>query len=110
MKFNASTIIETIVALIIIIIIMSVSVTIISNIQKQSILKKSEAFFLIKEEFNKVKREKLFFPEEKKEKNYFIRRNIESTNFGEKLKLLHIEILDEKNQVILQRNEIIVIE
>ena len=106
-KKAASTLIETIVALIIIMIILTISVMTITNLQKNNLAIKTEAFFLIKNEFNKVVHEKLFFQEEKKHSKFTVIRSLAETNFSKELKVLNIEIINEKQQIIVSRKEIV---
>jgi len=109
-KKDASTLIETIVALVIIMIILTISVTTITNIQKNNLTAKTNAFSIVKSEFDRVVQEKLFYPEEKKKSELTIKRSLSETKFGNKLKVLNIEIINVKQQVIISRKGIVAVD
>ncbi len=110
LRKKASTLIETIVALIVIMIILSISVITVSNIQKNNIRNKAHAFNLIQSEFKRVKQNQLFYSEENKHAEFVIKRTVSESKFGKSLKILNIEIVNKEKQILIRKREIVSVE
>lgn len=110
MKLKASSIIETIIGIVIIMILLAISVVSITNLQKNSLNKKIKAFYLMKNEYQNIKDNKLYFSDESFVDDFIITRKFTESGYGANMKILQISVLNDKKKVIVNYKEIVPIE
>jgi len=108
-KLKASTLIESIIAMVIIVVCFSVAVMIYVSVldsDKQRV--KLKAIQMLNEEATRIKNEKNFIDEQKAVNNWIINKKVEHYSGADSsLYLLSLVVTDSTGKIIARRNELI---
>jgi len=110
-KVRASTLVETIVAMLIITFVFSIGFLIIMNLSKNSNNSlKTKAYFLTNEILVSTKSKKQFFDQDFDFGNITIKRTVSEYQNNEELYQLNLKALDLNNHKLFEQNELLIIE
>ncbi|HAF29361.1 MAG TPA: hypothetical protein DCG75_09980 [Bacteroidales bacterium] len=110
-KLKASTLIETIIAMLIVTIAFSLALMLMLSISKNSNNSlKTKAYFLANEVLVKTKSEKTYFDQDFDYGNILIKKTVAEYENNEELFQLNISAYDVRNYKLVEQNELIIIE
>lgn len=110
-KLKASTLVETIVAMLIVTIAFSLALLLMVNIGKNSNNSlKTKAYFLTNNIFVQTKAENTFVDQEYTYGNIFIKKTVKAYENNDELFQLNISAYDKQNHKLFEQNELVIIE
>lgn len=110
-KFRASTLVETIVAMLIVTIAFSLALMLMVNISKSSNNSlKTKAYFLANNIWVQTKAEKTYLDQEFIYGNVVIKKTITAHDQIEELFWLNVSAYDDRNHLLFEQNELVIIE
>jgi hypothetical protein len=110
-KVKASTLVESIIAMLIVTIVFSMALVLMLNISKNSNNSlKTKAYILANDVLVKTKSEKSYFDQEFNYGNILIKKTVAEYENNEELFFLNISTYDLRNHKLFEQNELIIIE
>lgn len=110
-KLKASTLVETIVAMLIVTIAFSLALLLMVNISKNSNNSlKTKAYFLTNNIWVQTKAEHTFIDQEYTYGNILIKKTVTEYENNEELFQLNISVYDKQNHKLFEQNELLIIE
>jgi hypothetical protein len=108
-KLKASTLIESLIAMLVIMLCFSIAVMIYLNVvRSDKLYQKNTANFILNEIAIQTKKEKKFIDESLKEGQFLIQKNVEKYQDTANLYRLHILAFNTRNEIIGEYNELII--
>lgn len=110
-KLKASTLVETIVAMLLVTIAFSMAMVLMLKISKNSNNSlKTKAYILANDVIVKTKTEKLYIDQEFNYGNIIIKKTVTEYENNEKLFQLKVSAFDSRNHKLFEQNELLIIE
>lgn len=98
---KASSLLETIVAMVILLTVFSISIVVIQNVlHTASIGDKTNSYFVLQEELYKTLKEKKYFTEEIELEGYTIHKEVYDSVLSDSLMVVHLKAVDKKGIVL----------
>jgi type II secretory pathway pseudopilin PulG len=110
-RIKAFTLAESLVSLVIILSVFAVGMLIVTNIiRSDNYTQKLQAQSIISEVYTKTMTEKSYYNKQIKSGEWIINRSIRPGRYGQNLRILYIEVLDNQGHVLATIREFILIE